>query len=776
MDQRIKQYSTQDLEKQDQIYSEPQEVDTLMSNTLRRQRHRSNRYSVGPESSLLDQRSETLSSSVRDVRRSRNLTEGHAQELRVFEELDSPEGTTTKIIYNACTSRMSLVEEKKFAVKPFDSLDNKCTAVVLYDDNKMAMKDKERTKRLSSQYKLKVHLPIGVLVVGLVGLGLVAVILVLALRGDAYQNLRHVEERAPQKSTASSNFYGVLKETQCTEECSEALYGVKKENGFILCENNIVSIKCDPGFRPDGHDVACRNMTRGFESLRCAVKICPKPEDPKNGRVICSNINVVNSTCEVQCDHGDPKGINAFALMTCQDDLNWTKPPICESPPCLSLDNSTGLMACTPSGKRCVKRCNRSSSSKLMTCQANGQWDYNAMEAMSCSPTCSLETIHGFLKSGEVDTMSLFQEVGVPQMSQVLLTCKAGFHTFGSRKLMCSQQNGQAGWTQGSCQETVFIMAGGQNATQIIDDVEVHSNSKKFSMRHSSCLPNLPKRLKWGNMGLVSDHLMVCGGQDHEEGQNQDCWLLSAEDGIWKHHKSLDRPRSQSASAVSQDETHLVIFSGFSEYLDDGETSVQAVGLGNLGNEQPLGSLTGLLQASAVTLASGDILVTGGDSMARDVFLVSSSSNYKWTPKQKMLFARSGHATARIVLGHEEKVLAVGGWDNRGEPQASAEIYSIEADIWHPLPQLPSPRVDFKLKVVNTEVSAIGGYFGPDESPKYPKPAMISWSDRTTKWGSWHQNEGQEEYARRRSGFMSTEVPLSWLKRLCQTHKESKGG
>ena len=95
---------------------------------------------------------------------------------------------------------------------------------------------------------------------------------------------------------------------------------------------------------------------------------------------------------------------------------------------------------------------------------------------------------------------------------------------------------------------------------------------------------------------------------------------------------------------------------------------------------------------------------------------------------------RSGHSSAKIVLDREEKVLVVGGWDKRGVCQATTEIHSIKDDVWESLPSLPTPRVDFTLKVslraastmimfqvVDLVVTAIGGYYGPDDSRVFPK-------------------------------------------------------
>ena len=63
-------------------------------------------------------------------------------------------------------------------------------------------------------------------------------------------------------------------------------------------------------------------------------------------------------------------------------------------------------------------------------------------------------------------------------------------------------------------------------------------------------------------------------------------------------------------------------------------------------------------------------------------------------------------------------------------------------------------------------VIALGGYFGPDASPVFPRLAVITWTEEG--WGAWQQEGGQQRGRDRRSGFMAAEVPLAWVERLCE--------
>ena len=70
------------------------------------------------------------------------------------------------------------------------------------------------------------------------------------------------------------------------------------------------------------------------------------------------------------------------------------------------------------------------------------------------------------------------------------------------------------------------------------------------------------------------------------------------------------------------------------------------------GAKRPFASI----HASAVSLASGDVLVTGGRWREQEVFLLSGANLAEWSRRQTMIFPRAGHASARTVVGQQEKV------------------------------------------------------------------------------------------------------------------------
>jgi len=170
--------------------------------------------------------------------------------------------------------------------------------------------------------------------------------------------------------------------------------------------------------------------------------------------------------------------------------------------------------------------------------------------------------------------------------------------------------------------------------------------------------------------------------------------------------------------------------------------------------------------ASAVTLNSGQILVTGGSGMEKDVFLFNGTEQTVWTHRKPMKEGRLGHASTVTMLAAEETVLVAGGWSRERHPLKSVELYKVGQDTWERLQSLPNPRVYFTLQVLDSRIFAIGGYFTKDgnDEREYPASASIAWSE-DSEWGDWTEEENSFDH---RNGFMTTKVPISWVERLCE--------
>jgi hypothetical protein len=104
--------------------------------------------------------------------------------------------------------------------------------------------------------------------------------------------------------------------------------------------------------------------------------------------------------------------------------------------------------------------------------------------------------------------------------------------------------------------------------------------------------------------------------------------------------------------------------------------------------------------ASAATLSTGEVLMTGGSGMDMDdVFLLSGTEMNVCIRREPLLEGRLGHASIEQMLGNEVTVVVAGGWGNRRQALASVELFRVEKNQWENLHSLPSPRVDFTLQV-----------------------------------------------------------------------------
>ena len=110
--------------------------------------------------------------------------------------------------------------------------------------------------------------------------------------------------------------------------------------------------------------------------------------------------------------------------------------------------------------------------------------------------------------------------------------------------------------------------------------------------------------------------------------------------------------------------------------------------------------------AAAVSISSGDILITGGMDRERDVFLLSSTGLLKRC--RGMKHGRFGHAATRLLVDQEEMVVVAGGFTrtqiasgrSEFEAQATVEMFSPNTMAWLQLPSLPHARVYFMLQVM----------------------------------------------------------------------------
>ena len=129
---------------------------------------------------------------------------------------------------------------------------------------------------------------------------------------------------------------------------------------------------------------------------------------------------------------------------------------------------------------------------------------------------------------------------------------------------------------------------------------------------------------------------------------------------------------------------------------------MQSVGTNEVFEEQPIeinSELVSFWFASAVTLTTGNIVLTGGRNTAHEAVLRSNLGI--WTRLPQMLHGRYGHSSCSVFLEDSEHVLVAGGWDREGGVQATVELYKISQPKsgWRDIGRMVSPRTLFTLQV-----------------------------------------------------------------------------
>jgi hypothetical protein len=103
--------------------------------------------------------------------------------------------------------------------------------------------------------------------------------------------------------------------------------------------------------------------------------------------------------------------------------------------------------------------------------------------------------------------------------------------------------------------------------------------------------------------------------------------------------------------------------------------------------------------SSAVTLSSGEVMLTGGQGQARAVYLLGGPQLDVWSKLADMNYGRYAHSSTRLIIDKEESVMVAGGWNIKGRVQDTVEVYSLRQQFWREQQHLPSPRVLFTLQV-----------------------------------------------------------------------------
>ena len=65
----------------------------------------------------------------------------------------------------------------------------------------------------------------------------------------------------------------------------------------------------------------------------------------------------------------------------------------------------------------------------------------------------------------------------------------------------------------------------------------------------------------------------------------------------------------------------------------------------------------------------------------------------------------------------------------------------------------------------NVIVHAMGGYSKVSGKKIYPGLSTLTWEEG--RWGSWQEEDIEDEQNKKRSGFMMAQVSRKWIREVC---------
>ena len=322
---------------------------------------------------------------------------------------------------------------------------------------------------------------------------------------------------------------------ECSQTCHTLLTNVSIPNGKLECRGEKLIVNCESNFKTlkdKATNCDILTTTGPVDLPVCAPKVCPSPPHPAHGRTLCQEESPSpGSSCTIDCKHGpaNPKLTTVF----CQESLSWSQLPTCLPPPCSALNNQTGLVVCSSDGQHCMAKCGRNKLSELNSCDQDGRWQSNLSD-LPCAPSCAIPTQNNRIISCGLSTVNqLLVKEGAPQGTSCHVGCEAGFLAVNSTNVMTCSEEGQWSSSLSDCEKTDLVILGGERAGKVTDTVELVSKT--------CSLPPLPKKVKLGSAGFVSNSLLVCGGETVLQNQNSDCWVLKSGAERWQTLEFLYR-------------------------------------------------------------------------------------------------------------------------------------------------------------------------------------------------------------------------------------------
>jgi len=271
------------------------------------------------------------------------------------------------------------------------------------------------------------------------------------------------------------------------------------------------------------------------------------------------------------------------------------------------------------------------------------------------------------------------------------LSCDPGYANPGPSVVPCMRS---AEATVLSCEPTVVLVTGGDQAMQ---EVEVYSSST------NSCRLSLPPL-----HGLYSDHsldyvddsnVLLCGGSTYSDM----CFTLLPNLTWAPLSSNLTTKRSNQASSAYRNS--LLLMGG----TDEDSTEVWSPQTGWVaGQYLPEAAST---DGCASRISTHEILLTGGHPCPTCSFIFNWETG-KWRRVGDLGEGRSSHGCASYKSPEDGgmRVLVAGGWS--GHNIRTAEVFNPATERWRVVGDLTSPRRGLTLATAEGgRVMALGGRY-----------------------------------------------------------------
>uniref|UniRef100_F6PWZ1 Uncharacterized protein n=1 Tax=Ciona intestinalis TaxID=7719 RepID=F6PWZ1_CIOIN len=220
------------------------------------------------------------------------------------------------------------------------------------------------------------------------------------------------------------------------------------DHGRMTCSNQAnyhsrCSFTCDIGYEIVGSSsrTCLESSDWSGVTTSCSVISCSALPAPENGRLVCSNVNSFESSCEVTCDIGYT--MHGTSSRTCQSDGSWTgKHVSCAIVTCEAVPTpQDGNKRCTDGenfDSSCRFTCDigyRLVGSISRTCLESGEW--NGISTSCVIITCAKMDIpaHG---SVECTSNNNYQSI-------CTFACNNGYELIGSEVRTCQATRSWSG-------------------------------------------------------------------------------------------------------------------------------------------------------------------------------------------------------------------------------------------------------------------------------------------------------------------------------------------